>query len=558
MKLGEKQRQMFKNAHQNYTKEDQDVKNFVAEGGVAGGGAWLCGDALVACRIGKSGSIYDGVAEIILRSSTGRIRWIMQLGERAGGFLSRQINEKSTAFHGPVKRLDGKVRIDRAQQLIDGWDNKVDAMISKLENLSLVKGSIVARSGSVENEQRRRITTMSPMFLRGRIADKRSKDKRGGTYSDGKHSSIDKDKVLTSQSPPRGHRHTRHLVENVDIKISDDGTVLVDEIEKAGMKKSRNFSDFCNVAPVVENGGDCRSREIHTWLTIVFGAEDLKTVEVICKIFVDDFGYSGGMDDLTGLNDEEVAEIVGSMETFGVKLKKRQVLRRALYRLREKGDHDSDDKVASEKDTDGDFFARVENPKKLLPGSAGNSDPPPALSFQFFMENMFNMNPSGGSFRLLELLKNNPALERAVTVLDRTPPLHTSKVALLFAGAGLGGGATAEESMINATSGSPQYNEFMRSMGTIVPVRDLGFYSGGLDTDTLSDGSHALVWMSPGPQRSAKTTSGCGGRMVLFHCPTLMGSRPRYNDRKRHVGNDAVQIIWSDEPFVLEVSRKAG
>ena len=68
MKLGSKQKQMFKNAHQNYTKEDQDVKGFVAEGGVAGGGAWLCGDALVACRIGKAGSPYDGVAEIILRS----------------------------------------------------------------------------------------------------------------------------------------------------------------------------------------------------------------------------------------------------------------------------------------------------------------------------------------------------------------------------------------------------------------------------------------------------------------------------------------------------------
>ena len=147
-------------------------------------------------------------------------------------------------------------------------------------------------------------------------------------------------------------------------------------------------------------------------------------------------------------------------------------------------------------------------------------------------------------------------LERGIKILDRTPPLMTHKIALLFAGSGNGApsGGEKEGEMISAIYGSPGYNTFASELGEIVPVRDLGFYSGGLDTEGFSDGEHALIWMSNGGKRS-KINCGAGESMIIFHVPTLMpsgGGVVEYNNRKRHVGNDTVHIIFSDEPFVMD------
>lgn len=158
----------------------------------------------------------------------------------------------------------------------------------------------------------------------------------------------------------------------------------------SSLKKSNSFSDFSSIVGVEDGGGGggaggggekkedtggC-SRGIHHWLVNIYGKEDTATVEKLCKIFVEDFGYSGGLDDLQGLNDEEITEVINSMEKFGVKLRTRQRLRRALYEQvevkKEKGvgGREGGGEEDGEGDMDYKFFSKLGEKKRLLPGEA--------------------------------------------------------------------------------------------------------------------------------------------------------------------------------------------
>ena len=103
-----------------------------------------------------------------------------------------------------------------------------------------------------------------------------------------------------------------------------------------------------------------------------------------------------------------------------------------------------------------------------------------------------------------------------------------------------------ENKLIGAKCGSPKFNNFLTSIGSIIPTQELTFYSGGLDTTREeADGKFAVVWMSD----NVKDNIGSGNSMLVFHVPTMMPEN--YNNRKRHVGNDPVHIIYSEESVVL-------
>ena len=65
-----------------------------------------------------------------------------------------------------------------------------------------------------------------------------------------------------------------------------------------------------------------------------------------------------------------------------------------------------------------------------------NSVQPQQMSIEFLLENFFNFNSAMSMFPTMKLLQNSLHLRRAITILDRTPPIQTHKVALLFNGAG--------------------------------------------------------------------------------------------------------------------------
>lgn len=94
-------------------------------------------------------------------------------------------------------------------------------------------------------------------------------------------------------------------------------------------------------------------------------------------------------------------------------------------------------------------------------------------------------------------------------------------------------------------------------LGDLVPVRHCKYFSGGLDSsESLSDGELTFVWFD--------CNGGCGelndpifvDSMVVFHTVTLMPNR--ITNRKRHVGNDVVHIVYGLSMNTLDVPNISG
>jgi hypothetical protein len=97
--------------------------------------------------------------------------------------------------------------------------------------------------------------------------------------------------------------------------------------------------------------------------------------------------------------------------------------------------------------------------------------------------------------------------------------------------------------ILSVTNVTPIFSKFSAGLGSFTSTTHLRIYSGGMDTSNYaSDGNFALSWLS-GEQLGANSPC-IGETMVLFHSVPHMP--PGVNNRKRHVGNDIVHIIFYD------------
>ncbi|KAJ3555438.1 hypothetical protein NM688_g2576 [Phlebia brevispora] len=95
-------------------------------------------------------------------------------------------------------------------------------------------------------------------------------------------------------------------------------------------------------------------------------------------------------------------------------------------------------------------------------------------------------------------------------------------------------GQTKEREILGNTHGSPAYTHFLEGLGRLIDLRgQVDVYAGGLDPD--EDGEYAYAWWDDIGQ-------------ILYHTATLMpaGEGDNYNNKKRHIGNDYVRIVWND------------
>ena len=149
-------------------------------------------------------------------------------------------------------------------------------------------------------------------------------------------------------------------------------------------------------------------------------------------------------------------------------------------------------------------------------------------------------------------LQQGPRLDRAISVLDRTMPQNTCKFALLYAGPRrIGrGGADPETMLLEARHCSPAYHAFSNGLGAMVPTRHLRYFSAGLDVSKYqSDGEFTRAW-------TGHITSSLPAAMntAVYHVVNIMPEG--INNRKRHVGNDSVLIVFvdKDSPIAIDVS----
>ncbi|KAI0049715.1 hypothetical protein FA95DRAFT_1581610 [Auriscalpium vulgare] len=115
--------------------------------------------------------------------------------------------------------------------------------------------------------------------------------------------------------------------------------------------------------------------------------------------------------------------------------------------------------------------------------------------------------------------------------LDRMPVIDTHKVGIMY----VAPGQTHEKDILANKHGSPAYSRFLEGLGRLINLRgQVDVYAGGLHPD--EDGEYAYAWWDDIGQ-------------ILYHTATLMPNHdddPQFVQKKRHIGNDFVRIVWND------------
>lgn len=101
-------------------------------------------------------------------------------------------------------------------------------------------------------------------------------------------------------------------------------------------------------------------------------------------------------------------------------------------------------------------------------------------------------------------------------------------------------GQTTEIEILGNTTGSPAYAHFLSKLGHIIKLKDQkSIYPAGLDTTSDLDGEFAYVWWDEISQ-------------IVFHVATMMPNMDydsMRTSKKRHLGNDWVQVVWNDSGY---------
>jgi hypothetical protein len=140
--------------------------------------------------------------------------------------------------------------------------------------------------------------------------------------------------------------------------------------------------------------------------------------------------------------------------------------------------------------------------------------------------------------RPIPLPDDDDATERTLRVFDRFSVVDDHKAGVIY----IGEGQTHEVEILANVSGSGDYVEFLNNLGTLTRLKGATFNTQGLDREYDIDGEYTFCW------RDRLTE-------IVFHVttqmPTNMERDPQIANKKRHIGNDYVNIIFNDSglPF---------
>ncbi|XP_076271400.1 TSC complex subunit tuberin isoform X2 [Rhynchophorus ferrugineus] len=183
---------------------------------------------------------------------------------------------------------------------------------------------------------------------------------------------------------------------------------------------------------------------------------------------------------------------------------------------------------------------RHPNRSKEIPRSGVN---PSFVFLQLYHTSCFNEN---NKVERPLLIGSTDAISRSVKILDNIPPYETHTIGVLYIGKGQ---VNNEIEILRNSFGSLRYTQFIDNLGSLVKISDVDpqvFYLGGLD-HTGADGKFVYIWQDDIVR-------------VTFHIATLMPSKdsdPNCIDKKRHIGNDCVNIVYNEsgEEFDLNTIK---
>lgn len=136
------------------------------------------------------------------------------------------------------------------------------------------------------------------------------------------------------------------------------------------------------------------------------------------------------------------------------------------------------------------------------------------------------------------VLPDDDAVDRAIKMFDRNSTVDGHKIGVIY----IGEGQTDEAQILANTIGSPDYLELLRGLGSLIKLKGAPFNTQGLDRSADVDGKYTYCWRD-------RVTE------IVFHVttqmPTDLEHDPRCNNKKRHIGNDFVNIVFNDSgrPF---------
>ncbi|CAM1508373.1 Fc.00g052210.m01.CDS01 [Cosmosporella sp. VM-42] len=138
-------------------------------------------------------------------------------------------------------------------------------------------------------------------------------------------------------------------------------------------------------------------------------------------------------------------------------------------------------------------------------------------------------------------LPEDEVVERAIRVFDRSSTVDGHKVGVIY----FGEGQTQEAEILANVSGSNDYVEFLNNLGTLTKLKGATFNTHGLDREYDTDGQYTFCWRD-------RVTE------IVFHVTTQMPTNlerdPHCTLKKRHIGNDFVNIVFNDSglPFKFD------
>ncbi|XP_058013383.1 tuberin isoform X7 [Ahaetulla prasina] len=173
--------------------------------------------------------------------------------------------------------------------------------------------------------------------------------------------------------------------------------------------------------------------------------------------------------------------------------------------------------------------------------AASNAGKVPGINPSFVFLQLYH-SPFFGDESNKPLLLPNETFENSIQLLDQIPPYDTHKIAVLYVGEGQ---SSNELAILSNEHGSYRYTEFLTGLGKLIELKDCQpdkVYLGGLDV-CGEDGQFTYCWHDDIMQ-------------AIFHIATLMPTKDLDKnccDKKRHLGNDFVSIIYNDsgEDFKL-------
>ncbi|XP_028709750.1 tuberin isoform X12 [Peromyscus leucopus] len=184
---------------------------------------------------------------------------------------------------------------------------------------------------------------------------------------------------------------------------------------------------------------------------------------------------------------------------------------------------------------------RVERDTFKSRAAASSAEKVPGINPSFVFLQLYH-SPFFGDESNKPILLPNESFERSVHLLDQIPSYDTHKIAVLYVGEGQ---SSSELAILSNEHGSYRYTEFLSGLGRLIELKDCQpdkVYLGGLDV-CGEDGQFTYCWHDDIMQ-------------AVFHIATLMPTKDvdkHRCDKKRHLGNDFVSIIYNDsgEDFKL-------